>query len=79
MGISRRGRTIRDRARRTTVQAGDILLLLVPEETADDVVDWLGCLPLAGRSMSVTQEHKAIFGAMTMFSGMPMRMKSVKR
>ncbi len=62
MGISRSGQTIRQRARQTRVEPGDILLLLVPEETADHVIDWLGCLPLAGRSKSVTQEHKAFYG-----------------
>ncbi len=68
MGISRSGKTIRQRARQTRVQAGDILLLLVPEETAEHVIEWLGCLPLAGRSLTVTQEHKAIYG-LALFAG----------
>ncbi len=59
MGISRRGRTIRDRARRTTIEAGDILLLLAPEDTAEHVVEWLGCLPLASRAHPITDETKA--------------------
>ncbi len=68
MGISRSGRTIRDRARRTVVQPGDILLVLAPEETAEQVIDWLGCLPLAGRSLAVTQDRKANFG-LALFAG----------
>ncbi|MTJ03289.1 MAG: SLC13 family permease [Sediminimonas qiaohouensis] len=67
MGISRRGRTIRDRARRTTIEPGDILLLLTPEDTSDHVVDWLGCLPLAGRAHQITDEGKAPL-AMTFFA-----------
>ncbi|WP_296766720.1 SLC13 family permease [Sediminimonas sp.] len=67
MGISRRGRTIHDRARRTTIEPGDILLLLAPEDTADHVVDWLGCLPLAGRAHPITDHKKAPL-AMVLFA-----------
>ncbi len=66
MGISRRGRRIKDRLRRTEVQTGDILLLLVPTETAEDVVQWLGCLPLADRGLAVT-ENKKIWPAVGIF------------
>ncbi|KRS12429.1 potassium transporter TrkA [Roseovarius atlanticus] len=58
MGISRRGRQIREQVRKTRIQPGDILLLLVPRETGGDVTDWLGCLPLADRGLSVTQDRK---------------------
>ncbi|MGK7754547.1 MULTISPECIES: SLC13 family permease [unclassified Roseovarius] len=58
MGISRRGRQIRDQVRKTTIQPGDILLLLVPHETGSDVTEWLGCLPLAERGLKVTQDRK---------------------
>ncbi|MFD1911749.1 SLC13 family permease [Halodurantibacterium flavum] len=61
MGISREGRTIRDRVRRTVIFPGDILLLLVPEETQGDVVQWLGGLPLAGGT-SVTNERHVWWG-----------------
>lgn len=54
MGISRQGRTIRDRVRRTKIQAGDILLLLTPEDTQSEVTEWLGCLPLQERGHAVT-------------------------
>ena len=54
MGISRRGRKIEDRLRRERVRTGDILLILVPTESADDVVAWLGALPLADRGIAVT-------------------------
>ena len=32
---------------------------LGPEETLDDVIDWLGCLPLAPRGLDVIQRDKA--------------------
>ncbi|MEQ8898109.1 MAG: SLC13 family permease [Roseovarius sp.] len=68
MGISRQGRKITSQVRNTTIQAGDILLLLVPKATGRDVTDWLGTLPLADRGLAVTQDKKTwlaigLFGA----------------
>lgn len=59
LGISRAGRRFRERVRKLPVRAGDILLLLGPEERLPDVVAWLGCLPLAERGLQVTQRQKA--------------------
>jgi len=59
LGISRQGKRITKRVRRSTIEAGDILLLLVPAEAETDVIDWLGCLPLANRGLAVTQGEKA--------------------
>jgi len=59
LGISRKGRRIRDRVRKTRIKAGDLLLLLGPEEQMPDVVAWLGCLPLAERGLEITQRSKA--------------------
>lgn len=58
MGIARRGRSITKQVRNTPVEPGDILLVLVPRETGADVTDWLGCLPLAERGLSVTADEK---------------------
>ena len=58
MGISRRGRRITSHVRKTTIKTGDILLLLVPDEQSADVIDWLGCLPLADRGLTVTDASK---------------------
>jgi di/tricarboxylate transporter len=58
MGISREGTSIRDHVRRTVVKPGDILLLLVPKDRGADVTEWLGCLPLEGRGLAVTQDSK---------------------
>jgi len=71
LGISRRGRKITDHLRTTTLEAGDILLLLVPRDTAADVTDWLGVLPLADRGLAVTENTKVwlaigLFGAAVM-------------
>lgn len=68
LGISREGRKIRTEVRKTVVRPGDILLLLTPRGHEADVIDWLGCLPLAERGLSVTDHEKAwlaigVFGA----------------
>jgi len=58
MGIARKGHKIKSHIRKTPVQTGDILLLLVPSDQSNDVVEWLGCLPLAERGLAVTEEKK---------------------
>ena len=58
MGISRKGTRLAKRLRRTTIQPGDILLLLVPSDTGADVVDWLGGHALADRGLAVTRDPR---------------------
>ena len=58
MGISREGRRIRSQIRKTVVQPGDILLILVHKDRGPDVTKWLGCLPLADRGLTVTADSK---------------------
>lgn len=58
MGISRRGRQITNQVRKTVVKPGDILLLMCPRDHGPDVTEWLGCLPLATRGLSVTANEK---------------------
>ncbi|KGJ05136.1 Di-and tricarboxylate transporter [Paracoccus halophilus] len=48
LGIIRQGRTIRARLRDTQIEPGDILLLLVPEARAAQVIEWLHVMPLDG-------------------------------
>ena len=67
MGIARQGRTIKSHIRKTEVTTGDILLLLVPSEQSNDVIEWLGCLPLAERGLNVTEEKK-VWLAIGMFA-----------
>ncbi|MCH1580946.1 MAG: SLC13 family permease [Luminiphilus sp.] len=68
LGISRNGVKIRERLREVKIQAGDLLLLLGPEDTLDDVVEWMGCLPLAPRGIEVIQRDKARW-AIILFGG----------
>lgn len=59
LGISRNGVRLRERLREVEIQAGDLLLLLGPEDTLGDIIEWLGCLPLAPRGLDVIQREKA--------------------
>lgn len=58
LGISREGKRITTRVRRTKIKPGDVLLLLGPSEHLPDVTQWLGALPLAERGLAVTQNSK---------------------
>ncbi|MGC1502807.1 MAG: SLC13 family permease [Sulfitobacter sp.] len=58
LGISRQGRKITSHLRSTQLKAGDILLLLVPRDTAADVTEWLDVLPLADRGLAITENAK---------------------
>jgi di/tricarboxylate transporter len=66
LGISRGGKPFHSAVRKTKAREGDILLLLVPTGAEAEVTEWLGCLPLAQRGLSVTQEGK-VWWAIGMF------------
>lgn len=68
LGLSRRGKAVRTQMRKTVIQPGDILLLLVPSDRATEVVDWLGCLALADRGLAVTLDRK-VWLAIGLFGG----------
>ncbi len=59
LGVSRQGKPFRDRIRKLPVHAGDVLLLLGPDERLSEVAGWLGCLPLGERGLQVIQRQKA--------------------
>ncbi|MCP4076982.1 MAG: SLC13 family permease [Gammaproteobacteria bacterium] len=59
LGVSREGKPFRDRVRKLVIQPGDVLLLMGEEEQIDEVISWLGVLPLAPRGLQVTQYDKA--------------------
>lgn len=63
LGVSRQGKKISQRVRKLTLKAGDILLLLGPSHSIDDTINWLECLPLAERGLSVVQRDKAMWAA----------------
>jgi len=68
MGLSRNGKVVTSQMRKTVIQTGDILLLLAPQDRASDVVEWLGCLPLADRGVAVTANSK-VWLAIWLFAG----------
>ncbi|WP_127557389.1 SLC13 family permease [Nioella ostreopsis] len=68
MGISRKGQRMTKRLRQTVIEPGDILLLLTPSDTGEDVVDWLGGLVLADRGLAVTRDSKT-WAAIGFFAG----------
>lgn len=67
LGISRRGKTLRERVRRTALQAGDVLLLLGATDSMDEVLARLDCLPLA-HTPTLTRYDKALL-AIGLFAG----------
>ncbi|MEX0923461.1 MAG: SLC13 family permease [Rhodovibrionaceae bacterium] len=59
LGVAREGKPFRERLRRLTLQAGDVLLLLAPQQQHSAVLNWLGSLPLASRGLRMMQREKA--------------------
>jgi len=68
MGLSRKGKAVKSQMRKTVIEAGDILLLLAPQDSANDVIEWLDCLPLADRGVAVTANSK-VWLAIGLFAG----------
>lgn len=63
LGVSRQGKTFRQQVRKLEIKAGDILLLLGPEERLDDITGWLGALPLKQRGLQMIQRDKALLAS----------------
>lgn len=59
LGVSRQGKSFRDRVRQLSISAGDVLLLLGPTERLSEICTWLGGLPLQQRDLRVVQRNKA--------------------
>jgi len=59
LGVSRQGQRLRERVRRLALRAGDVLLLMGPNEELGEAVQRLGCLPLAKRGLQVIKREKA--------------------
>ena len=62
IGVARMGSRIRRRLRDIRFQVGDILLLQGPEEGFSATLSTLGCLPLAGRGLSLGQPRRIGLG-----------------
>ncbi len=60
LAISRQGRVLRNRLDRIRFRSGDVLLLQSHLETSKEVVDTLGCLPLAGRGLQIGQSRQML-------------------
>ncbi len=60
LGVSRQGRRVHARVRHMTILPGDVLLLLGSETRLKAAINWLGVLPLEGRSTGLVQRNKAI-------------------
>jgi di/tricarboxylate transporter len=60
LGVSRQGQRFRDRVRDLEIEAGDVLLLIGPTERLPEIINWLGCLPLAERGLHLVQRQKAL-------------------
>ncbi|MEM7467500.1 MAG: SLC13 family permease, partial [Pseudomonadota bacterium] len=59
LGVSRQGKSFRDRVRKLQLRAGDVLLLLGGSERVHEIANWMGCLPLEQRDLQVIQRDKA--------------------
>ena len=63
VGISREGRRLQTRVRRTALKGGDVLLVLVPKERAAQFLDATGVLPLRERGLELHDRSKALLAA----------------
>lgn len=62
LGVARMGSRIHRRLRDIRFQIGDVLLLQGPMETFNTTLSTLGCLPLAGRGLSLGQPRRVELG-----------------
>ncbi|MGD9785582.1 MAG: SLC13 family permease [Hyphomicrobiaceae bacterium] len=60
VGISRQGRRLGTRVRRTQIQAGDVLLMLMPSSRVGLFVETTGVLPLRERGLEVQDRRRAV-------------------
>lgn len=58
IAISRQGQSIRQRLHRSILRAGDVLLLQTGEDDLTRKLEYLGCLPLATREISLGKIRK---------------------
>jgi di/tricarboxylate transporter len=61
VGVSRKGKSFRDRVGLLPIQAGDVLLLVGPSERLAEAAQWIGAYPLAERGLGITQHGRAAF------------------
>ncbi|MEJ5224246.1 MAG: SLC13 family permease [Anaerolineales bacterium] len=62
LAISRQNERLRNRLDRIRFRGGDVLLLQSHIETLKEVVETLGCLPLAGRGLKIGNSRRTLLG-----------------
>lgn len=67
LAISRQGRLVKGRLDSIRFRTGDVLLLQSHVETFKEVVETLGCLPLAGRDLRLGRNRRMLW-ALSIFS-----------
>lgn len=63
LALARHGTEIHQRLSNVRFQVGDVLLLQGATETLPDTLQQLGCLPLAGRGLSIGAPQRLVFAA----------------
>lgn len=60
VGVSRQGRRLQTRVRRTALMGGDVLLLLIPKERVSQFIEATGVLPLRERGLEMQNRSQAL-------------------
>lgn len=60
VGVSRQGRRLQTRVRRTAILGGDVLLLLMPKGSVAQFIEATGVLPLRERGLEVQNRSQAL-------------------
>ncbi|CUA88639.1 Citrate transporter [Chelatococcus sambhunathii] len=68
LGISRQGRTFRERISSRIIEPGDMLLLTGPQAALAHVVNWLGTMPLSETSVQAARTWRVVV-ALGLFIG----------
>jgi di/tricarboxylate transporter len=64
LAVSRHGRRSMARLRQMLLKAGDVLLLQGPQEAIAEFAHEMGCVPLAGRALTIPDRRKIILSAL---------------
>jgi di/tricarboxylate transporter len=64
LGVARRGARIHQPLRQIVFETGDVLLLQGPTELFNERLSSLGCLPLAGRGLTLNEPNRVMAGVL---------------
>jgi di/tricarboxylate transporter len=65
VGISRQGKSLRSRVRRTAIAAGDVLLIMAPQDRSKEFLETFDVLPLSERDVEKGSRKKAMIAGVT--------------